>query len=335
MRFTCLPILAVVTLELVAQETAVRGTSAKDILKKATKSIVAIEIERNSMKDPKPLEPGFFPSPFEKRPETMYSTGFAYSDDGYILTAYFNVMGDLKKIRVKPGGSSEFKDATLVGYDSSYDVALLKVNSKLKPLMKASKVDVGDVVFSAGVNPDGDGFNIDDGVVGGMGRLFGKFIQTDNKLNYGNTGGPLVNLNGELVGLCCKVSTKFANTYGQNSGVSFAIPIEKLDEVYDNLKKGVKATKSTRPFLGIEFDQAYQGEGVKIKTVMAGTAAEKGGMKNGDVVIDFGGDKADSFQQLRNLILKRKAGEKIKMLVKRGDEEKELTITLGTRDEDE
>lgn len=335
MRCFYIAILALVSFGLIAQETTVRGTSARDILKKCAKSVVTIEVERNAMKDPKPLEPSFFPSPFAERPKKMYTTGFAYSDDGYVLTSYFNVMGDVKKIRVSPAGSSEFKDANLVGYDSSYDVALLKVNTKLKPLIKAPKVEVGDVVFSIGTNPDGDGFNIDDGVVGGMGRFFGKFIQTDNKLNYGNTGGPLVNLNGDLVGMCCKVSTKFANTYGQNSGVSFAIPVDKLDELFDKLKKGIKVTRSTRPFLGIEFDQGYEGEGVRIKNVMAGTAAEKGGLQNGDVIVDFGGDKVESFQQLRNMILKRKAGEKVKVVVKRGDDEKELTITLGTRDEDE
>jgi len=159
--------------------------------------------------------------------------------------------------------------------------------------------------------------------------MSGKGIQIDAKLNYGNVGGPVVDHEGRLVAVSCKVDVKYASVYGQNSGVGFAITHDRFTSLLADLKAGKNEAESRRPFLGIQFDQKSTKEGVELESVQPGGAAEKAGIKAKDVIVEFDGKKIAVFDDLRETILRKSPGDKVKVKVLRGEEAIEFDCTLG------
>jgi len=275
--------------------------------------------------------------PFSKRPEHSPVTGVIIDADGWIATSHFNVAGELKEIEATlPDG--RVLPAKLVGYQSGADIALLKVEATGLPVLtkveEPELLKTGHPVVAVGRGPDGRGLTVNPGIMSAPGRHAGKTIQVDCRLNFGNVGGPLVDFEGRLIGMTCKVSSARTDL-GQNSGVGFALLATHIDKVLPALKKGEKTTSGTgRPFLGVgppRRGESPDAGGAEIEEVISGGSAEKAGIKNGDIITSIDGVKVKNFDELRTAIMKKKVGETAKLKVKRDDEELEIDVVLGER----
>jgi S1-C subfamily serine protease len=305
---------------------------------KAGPAVVAIRVERESEEKPKsPSAPGLrgrFGIPpedvFAKRP-SAWCSGIVVEATGTILTTYFNVSGKVHsiKVRLADGRTMEGK---LLGYNGTYDLAAIKVEAEGLPVLKRARLEdlkVGQPLVALGRAPDGKSLTVNPGIVSAASRFGGRVIQIDSKLNYGNVGGPLVDFEGRLVAVSCKVDVKFASVYGQNSGVGFAITHDRFNGVLADLKAGKNEAEARRPFLGIQFDQKSTKQGVELESVRPGQAAEKAGLKARDVIVEFDGLKVTQFDELREAILRKSSGDKVKVKVLRGEDELEFECTLG------
>ncbi|HVV00797.1 MAG TPA: DegQ family serine endoprotease [Verrucomicrobiae bacterium] len=281
----------------------------------------------------------------QERQEHGLGSGVIVSSDGYILTANHVVEG-ATTVRVALAGGNDRYDAKIVGTDPPTDVAVLKIDVKhsLSPITvgDSDKLEVGDTVLAVG-NPFSVGETVTMGIVSGLERGFGitsyeNFIQTDAAINPGNSGGALVDAEGRLVG----INTAILSKSGGFMGVGFAVPINLARFVMNKL---ITEGKVSRGFLGIHiqsltpdlaraFDLPDESSGVLVGGVEPGSAADKAGVKNGDVIIDFNGKKVTDARALRLAVSETAPGSKIKLRVLRGENgrkpsEKTLTATLA------
>ena len=305
---------------------------------KAGPAVVAIKVDREPEAAAKPSgQPGLrgrFGMPvedvFARRPAACCS-GVIVEPEGVILTTYFNVSGKVKSIKVVLPDGREL-EGTVLGYNGTYDLAAIKIEAEGLPTLKKARLDelkAGQPLVALGRAPNGNGLTVNPGIVSAASRMSGKGIQIDAKLNYGNVGGPVVDHEGRLVAVSCKVDVKYASVYGQNSGVGFAITHDRFTNLLADLKAGKNEAESRRPFLGIQFDQKSTKEGVELESVQPGGAAEKAGIKAHDVIVEFDGKKIAAFDDLRESILRKAPGDKVKVKVLRGEETIEFDCTLG------
>lgn len=306
---------------------------------KAGPAVVAIKVDREpEPAAPKPSGPfglrGRFGMPavdvFAKRP-SAWCSGFVVEPDGVILTTYFNVSGKVKSVKVMLPDGREL-GGEILGYNGTYDLAAIKVQAEGLPTLKKARLDelkAGQPLVALGRAPNGKSLTVNPGIVSAASRMSGKGLQLDAKLNYGNVGGPVVDHEGRLVAVSCKVDVKYASVYGQNSGVGFAITHDKFTTLLADLKAGKNEAEPRRPFLGIQADTKSTKEGVELESVQAGGAAEKSGIKARDVIVAFDGRKITAFDDLRESILRKSAGDKVKVTVLRGEETIEFDCTLG------
>lgn len=271
---------------------------------------------------------------FQRRPQNAPVSGTIIEDSGYILTSYFNVSGKLKEIKVQLTDEKKVP-AKLVGYHVPADIALVKIDAAGLPTLDRAPLEelkVGTAVVALGRAPNGKALSLNPGILSAPARLYGRGVQTDVKLNYGNVGGPLVDASGRLIGVTCKVDVKTAATFGQNSGVSFAITWNKINEFLPDLKKGARILGTGQPFLGVIWDQdAEEGEGVPIQNIIPGGSADQGGIRAGDIILEFDGVAMDTFDDLRQQISKKAVGDEVMVRIRRGEKELELTLKLGER----
>lgn len=305
---------------------------------KAGPSVVAIRVEREAEAAPKshsaPGLRGRFGIPpedvFAKRP-AAWCTGVVVESSGTILTTYFNISGKIKSIKVRLSDGRTL-EGTLLGYNGTFDLAAIKIEAEGLPVLKKARLEdlkVGQPLVALGRAPDGKSLTVNPGIVSASSRFGGRVIQIDSKLNYGNVGGPVVDFEGRLVAISCKVDVKTASVFGQNSGVGFAITHDRSTAVLADLKAGKNEAESRKPFLGIQFDQKSSKTGVELESVRPGQAAEKAGLKARDVVVEFDGVKVTQFDELREAILRKAPGDKVKVKVLRGEDEMEFECTLG------
>ena len=270
-------------------------------------------------------------------------SGFVVSADGYILTNN-HVIEDAKSITVYTHDEQEWT-AELVGTDPESDVALLKIKASDLPSLKlgsSQKLEIGEWVLALG-SPFGFTKSVTAGIVSAKGRDrvgivdYENFIQTDAAINPGNSGGPLVNLDGEVVG----INTAIYSRSGGSMGIGFAIPMDMVKPIFNQLKeKGAV----TRGFLGVMIQEIDKDlaesfglnnkKGALVSQVMPDSPAEKGGLKQGDVVIAFKGKPVKSMQAFRRSVAMVEPGEKVAMRIMRDNEEKELNIIIGKRSSD-
>jgi S1-C subfamily serine protease len=305
---------------------------------KAGPAVVAIKVVREPEPAPKapPQPPGMrrFGMPedvFAKRPSGCCS-GVIVESSGTILTTWFNVSGKVKSVKVTLPDGREL-DAQILGYSGTFDLAALKVEAEGLPTLKRATLDdlkVGQPLVALGRAPNGKSLTVNPGIVSAASRLAGKGIQIDAKLNYGNVGGPVVDLEGRLVAVSCKVDVKYASMYGQNSGVGFAITHDRFSNILADLKAGKNEAEPRRPFLGVGPEPNSKKEGVEIASVTPGSAADKAGMKVRDVIVEFEGRKIAQFDDLRAEILRKSTGDRVKVKVQRGEDEMELECVLGS-----
>ena len=234
---------------------------------------------------------------------------------------------------VKFSDGSSYK-ATVVGTDVSTDLAVVRVNapaSKLKPLALADSgaVAVGDGVVAIG-NPFGLGGTVTSGIVSALNREISApdetpiegAIQTDAAINHGNSGGPLLNLRNQVIG----VTSQIQSDSGGSDGVGFAIPSNLVRTIADQL---IATGKAQHALLGVNVQTAANG--VSIGDVQSGSAAADAGLRSGDVITAVDGKTVTSAQQLRAVIATHKPGDKLQITYHRSGESKTVTATLGSR----
>lgn len=253
--------------------------------------------------------------------EYGYGTGFFITQDGYILTNHHVVEG-ADKITVTLHDRTEL-DARLIGSDESSDVAVLKVAGQNFPALSVAKGDtlkVGEPVLAIG-SPFGFDYSASSGIVSAKSRNMSReavvpFIQTDVALNQGNSGGPLFNQKGEVVGINSLI---FSRT-GGHMGLSFSIPIDTAMDIYEQ----IRATgRVSRVYLGVVLQdidrnlaEAYRldrPQGALITRTSPDSPADKVGLKAGDVVLDFNGQSIGRASDLLNLINRAKVGDKFEL----------------------
>jgi serine protease Do len=265
-------------------------------------------------------------------------SGFIISADGHILTNAHVVAG-ADQVAVRLADSKREFTAKVLGADSRTDVALLKVDASGLPTLKlgdSKKVAPGQWVAAIG-SPFGFANTITGGIVSAVGRslpgeAYVPFIQTDVAVNPGNSGGPLLTLAGEVIG----INSMIYSGTGGYMGVSFAIPIEIALDVSKELQAtgkvtrgriGVAAQPLTRELassFGLE-----EAQGALIASVDPGGPADKAGLKAGDVVTKFNGKEVTEMNDLPRLVAAAKPGEKATITVWRDGKEQQLEVTLG------
>jgi len=265
-------------------------------------------------------------------------SGFIISADGYILTNAHVVAGSSEVTVRMADAKREFK-AKVVGADERTDIALLKVEQNNLPvakLGKSSTLEPGQWVAAIG-SPFGFANTITAGIVSATERAlpaetYLPFIQTDVAVNPGNSGGPLLNLDGEVVG----INSMIYSRTGGYMGVSFAIPIEEALDVSKQLREHGKVTRG-RLGIGIqpvtkELAQSFKLDsthGVVVVQVEPGSPAEKAGLQVGDVILAYNGKTIEEGNMLPRLVGGTKPGEQAKLEVWRKGERRTLAATIG------
>lgn len=264
-------------------------------------------------------------------------SGVIISPQGEILTNYHVIAsmgGGDNALEVRTSDGKSFK-ATVLGKDKELDIALIKIDAAHLPFAKLGDSDalrIGEWVVAIG-NPLGLEHTVTQGIISAKGRKLdpgvGSFLQTDAAINRGNSGGPLLNLRGEVVGINTAI-----NPAGQNIG--FAVPISMVNRILKDLRSGKPVS---RGYLGVgptDLDQAYQEalgakEGVVVSTVEKGQAADKAGLQRLDVITAVDGQPVRNQDELVSVISSRRAGETVKLSVWRDGKTLTLTATLGDR----
>ncbi|ENX03207.1 MULTISPECIES: Do family serine endopeptidase [Acinetobacter] len=274
--------------------------------------------------------------------KTAYGSAFFISKDGYLVTNH-HVIENASRISITLNDRREL-DATLVGSDERTDVAVLKVNGANFPELKIGNVNqlkVGEPVLAIG-SPFGFDYSASAGIVSAKSRnMSGEtsvpFIQTDAALNPGNSGGPLFNQRGEVVGVNSRI---FSGTGGY-MGLSFSIPIDVAMDVVQQLKTNGKVTRS---YLGVMLQdidrnlaEAYKlpkPEGSLINQVTPKSPAEKAGLKSGDVILKINGSSISRTSDLLNVLNRVAPSQTVQLEVLRDDKVRTISATLGTAPDD-
>ena len=264
-------------------------------------------------------------------------SGVIVSGDGYILTNN-HVIDSADEVTVELTDGRTLS-AKVVGTDKPSDLALLKVNdSNLHPLAlgNSDAVEVGDVVLAVG-NPLNLGQTVTMGIISAKGRStrvgdgYEDFLQTDAPINHGNSGGALVNTKGELVG----INSQILSPSDGNIGIGFAIPANMARHVMDELRTSGKVTRAR---LGVYVQPVTsemaaslglkQVNGAIVSQVESGSAAERAGIKQGDVILSFNGQPVHDTNTLRNRVADTKPGTNANVVIMRDGSEKTLTVKL-------
>ncbi len=276
---------------------------------------------------------------YERRIPSLGS-GVIIDETGYVLTNNHVVAG-ADKIKVKLWDDKEY-DGKVIGQDQRTDLAVVKIKAKRKfpsaRLGDSDKLKIGQWVIAIG-SPFGLSQTVTAGIVSAErqsvqveGKVYRDFIQTDAAINRGNSGGPLVNLKGEVVGINTAI---FAPT-GVFSGIGFAIPINQAKAILSDL---IEKGKVVRGWLGVEIKQVddviakqyglSKSQGALVNNVFDDSPAEKAGLKRGDLIIKVGDEKVKDIANLQDIISCKAPGKKVKIQIIRNGEPKTITVSLG------
>jgi len=271
------------------------------------------------------------------------SSGFIISSDGYILTNN-HVVGDADEIMVVLSDGRKL-EARTIGTDPKTDIAVIKIAGEGLPTIElgdSDALEIGEWVIAVG-NPFGLSETVTVGVVSAKGRqvrttedVYEDFIQTDAAINPGNSGGPLLNLDGEAIG----INTMIISESGGYMGIGLAIPINMARIVKEQL---ISSGKVTRGYVGItmtdvnqeikEFFKLKNQDGVLVTDVLANSPAEEGGLKRDDVILKINGREVKDGQAVKNVIGFTAPETKITFTVDRDGKAKEVTVKIGNKPE--
>jgi serine protease Do len=265
--------------------------------------------------------------------EQSLGSGVIVSEDGYIITNN-HVIEKAQEIKVLLSTKRDYK-AKLIGADPKTDIAVIKIEAQgltALPWGDSDKLKVGEVCFAIG-NPFGLNQTVTMGVISAVGRAnvgiadYEDFIQTDAAINPGNSGGALINARGELIG----INTAIVSRTGGYQGIGFAVPSSMARKVMDDL---IKYKKVPRGWLGVSIQEVTSDlaeefgvkdlKGALVSGVMKGSPAEKAGIKQGDVILEYNGKVVEDTGHLRNMVSQTPKGTKVAVKVLR--KKKEMTV---------
>jgi len=309
-----------------AADTSTSTTTINDIYRRSAKSVVEITARTSASRGTN--------SPFgpdQSSGGSAQGTGFVIDRDGHIVTNQ-HVVENASSISVKfTDGTTA--TATLVGADATSDLAVLKVDvpaSELSPLTLAdsSDVQVGDPVIAIG-DPYGLENSVTTGIVSALDRTItspnnrpiGGAIQTDAAINSGNSGGPLLDLDGQVIG----INSQIESQSGGNIGIGFAVPSNTVRAVVEQL---ISSGKATHAYLGVKLSDSSDPAGAKVGEVASGAPADKAGLKAGDVITAVDGTSVTSADQLIAVLAGHAPGDKIELTLSGGGS---VTVMLGSR----
>src|SRR5947207_576251 len=290
----------------------------------------------------------FFGAPMPRGPQRQRSlgSGFTIDSDGSILTNN-HVVENAQKIVVRLSGDEQDYEAKVVGRDPKTDIAIIKINAKTNLLAAtlgdSDRLEVGEWVVAIG-NPFGLDGTVTSGIVSAKGRhnitqgAYDNFIQTDASINPGNSGGPLINLRGEVVG----INTAIFSQRGGSVGIGFAVPSSLAKSVITQL---VEHGRVERGWLGVsvqpltkELAKGFKrndATGALVASVVAGSPAERAGVKPGDIIVEFAGKKVAKSGDLPSLVAEARVGNDVPVVVVREGTEVRLTARVARLEEEE
>ncbi len=306
-----------------SQPVADGGLSVGDIYDRTIPGVVEISAQSSA--------PGL--GPFAPGGEqTATGSGFVIDRDGHVVTNQ-HVVDGAESVTVRFHDGEEV-DARVVGTDASTDVALLQLEEEVDvdplPLGSSKGLEIGDAVVAIG-SPFGLEGTVTTGIVSALDRelrapdgfTIDGAIQTDAALNQGNSGGPLLDSRGRVIG----VNSQIASESGGNDGIGYAIPIDTVKDIVSQLEGGGTIE---RAYLGVSIGDAEDG-GAEIASVANGSPADEAGLREGDVVVKVAGEDVENADDLRNAVSERKPGDELELEVRRDGETETLAVELGTR----
>jgi serine protease Do len=275
----------------------------------------------------------------QRRPRTQgLGSGFIISADGYILTNN-HVVKDADKVKVQLTGGKEY-EAKVIGTDPPTDVAVIKVDANNLPTLKLGDSDalqVGEWVIAIG-NPFGLTSTLTVGVVSAKGRnglnieAYEDFIQTDAAINMGNSGGPLLDIDGKVIG----INTAIVSQTGGSMGIGFAIPVDMVKNIYKQL---IDKGSVTRGYFGIapqqldselakKFDLNID-KGILVAEVTKDSPAERAGLKREDIIVELNDELTEDLAKFRSQVAGLEPGSKAELVIYRDGKKKDITIEVG------
>lgn len=297
-------------------------------------AVVQIGVEKGEMEQPPEDHP---PVPEERPERPRVGSGFVISQDGYILTNH-HVVAETDEVDVELYDGRIFT-AQVVGKDRRTDIALLKVDVEdplpVLPLGDSDRVEIGELVLAAG-NPFGLEHTVTIGLVSRKGHGFGRFgffddyIQTDASISPGNSGGPLVNIRGEVVGINTAIIPR--------QRIGFAVPVNLAKSILPHLRDRGKVAWG---FLGVGIQELNgplaqalglsnsEKRGALVTNILPGHAAEKAGIQRGDVIVEFNGQSIKDVRDLQKTVARTPVGKKVKIKVLRDEEIRSVRVVLG------
>jgi len=323
--------------------------SFADLAEKLMPSVVNISTTQTIVTKNNPF-PGFeFPpgSPFgdmfkefgtpQERQSSALGSGFIIDENGIVITNNHVIQG-ADDIIVRVDGDKEFK-AEVIGADPLSDIAVLKLDTKekFKPVKfgDSDKARIGDWVIAIG-NPFGLGGTVTSGIISARNRSIGltryeDYIQTDASINQGNSGGPLFNMDGDVIG----INTAILGRSG-SIGIGFSIPSNSAKIVIDQL---IEFGETKRGWLGVriqdvtkeiaEVEQLDKPRGALVASVAENSPSAKAGVKAGDIILEFDGEKINEMKELPIIVARTAVGKKVKVKIWRNKKEITKNITLG------
>ena len=323
--------------------------SFADLAERLMPSVVNISTTTTVVTNTNPFPGLQFPpgSPFEdmfkefgtpqKRKSSALGSGFIIDEKGIIITNN-HVIQDAEDIVVRVGGDKEYK-ATIIGADPLSDIAVLQIDSKEKfiPVKfgNSDKARIGDWVIAIG-NPFGLGGTVTSGIISARNRSIGlsryeDYIQTDASINSGNSGGPLFDMNGEVIGINTAILGK-----GGSIGIGFSIPSNSAKKVISQL---LEFGETKRGWLGVriqivteeiaDIEKLDKPRGALVASVAEKSPSDKAGIKAGDIILEFNGTKINEMKELPIIVAQTEVGKTVVVKVWRNKKEVIKKIKLG------
>jgi len=323
--------------------------SFADLAEKLMPSVVNISTTQTVVERSNPFPNFQFPpgSPFgdmfkefgtpQERQSSALGSGFIIDKEGIVVTNNHVIEG-AEDIVVQVNGEKQLK-AKVIGADPLSDIAVLKIESKEKFLPvrfgDSDKARIGDWVIAIG-NPFGLGGTVTSGIISARNRSIGlsryeDYIQTDASINSGNSGGPLFDMNGNVIG----INTAILGRSG-NVGIGFSIPSNSAKIVIDQL---IEFGETKRGWLGVriqdvtkeiaDVEKLDEPRGALVASVAPNSPSEKAGVKSGDIILEFNGEKIKQMKELPMIVARTEVGKKVKVKIWRNKKEIIKTITLG------
>jgi putative serine protease PepD len=312
------------------------GLSIGEIYDQASPGVVEVRVASDTGNlpiDPVPGDPDNPPElePFQRPGAT--GSGFVIDEEGRIITNQ-HVVGDAERVTVV-FEDGEAAEARVLGTDPSTDIALLQLEDtdhELEPLPLGSSdaLEIGDTVVAIG-SPFGLQGTLTAGIVSALDREIGApngftidgAIQTDAALNSGNSGGPLLDSQGRVVG----VNSQIQSENGGNVGIGYAVPIDTVREVVEQLKADGEVEHA---YLGVSLGEAESGEdGVVVSDAVDGGPAEDAGLQDGDVILEIDGEVVESVQDVRAAVDAKQPGDEMVLEVRRDGDTERIEVELG------